>query len=116
MGERVEKILADLAAAVREEIGALPDNILTLAEELAAARKVARMSLQEVGDKAGCTKSHVWEIEQGRACNPTVETVAGLARALGVPFLRLAQAALNGTTRKRHAALHPEPLGEGGGL
>jgi len=97
MGEKVEKILADLQAAVREEIGALPDNIKTLGEELLAARKAARMSLQEVSDASGLTKSHVWEIEAGRSRNPTIKAVAGLSRATGVPFLRLAQAALNST-------------------
>lgn len=95
MGGRVEAIMADLLAAVREEIGALPDSVMTLGGELAAARKAARMSLQEVADAANLTKSHVWEIENGRSRNPTIAAVHGLSKATGVPFLRLAQAALN---------------------
>jgi transcriptional regulator with XRE-family HTH domain len=95
MSARVERLMLELAAAMREEIGALPDNILTLGEELKAARANARMSLQEVADRSGFTKSHVWEVEQGRSRNPTIGMVAGLSKALGVPFLRLAQAALN---------------------
>lgn len=95
MSGRVERLMLELAAAMREEIGALPENILTLGEEIAMARANARMSLQEVADASGFTKSHVWEVEKGRSRNPTIGMVAGLAKALGVPFLRLAQAALN---------------------
>lgn len=95
MSARVERLMRELAAAMREEIGALPSNILTLGEELKAARDASRMSLQEVADASGFTKSHVWEVEQGRARNPTIGLVSGLAKALGVPFHRLAQAALN---------------------
>lgn len=97
MGARVERLMLDLAAALREEIGSLPDNILTLGEEVKLARSFNRMSLQEVADASGFTKSHVWEVEKGRARNPTIGMVSGLSKALGVPFLRLAQAALNST-------------------
>lgn len=97
MSARIERLMLELAAAMREEIGALPDNVLTLGEELRIARGNARLSLQEVADRSGFTKSHVWEVEQGRARNPTVGMIAGLSKALGVPFLRLAQAALNTT-------------------
>lgn len=95
MSGKVESLMRDLTAAIREEVGALPDNVLTLGEELSAARARSRMSLQEVADASGFTKSHVWEVEKGRARNPTVGMIAGLSKALGVPFLRLAQAALN---------------------
>lgn len=95
MSARTERLLRDLAAAIREEVGSLPENVMTLGEEVLYARGQARMSLQEVADASGFTKSHVWEIEKGRARNPTVGMIAGLSRALGVPFLRLAQAALN---------------------
>lgn len=108
MSARVERLMLELAAAMREEIGALPDNILTLGEELKAARSIARMSLQEVADRSGFTKSHVWEVEQGRSRNPTICMVAGLSKALGVPFLRLAQAALNSS----EAPLTPASAGE----
>lgn len=95
MSERTERLLRDLAASIREDIGELPTNVRTLGEELKRARADARMSLQEVADKAGFTKSHVWGVENGRSLNPTVGMVAALSKALGIPFLRLAQAALN---------------------
>lgn len=47
-------------------------------------RELRGMSLQEVGDAASLTKSHVWEMEQGRSINPTVNAVWGLAAALTV--------------------------------
>ncbi len=41
------------------------------------------MSLDDVAKASGMTKSHIWEMEQGRARNPTVRAVWGIARALG---------------------------------
>lgn len=95
MSERTERLLRELAASIREDVGALPTGVATLQEEVKLARTAARMSLQEVADASGFTKSHVWEIEQGRSRNPTVALIHGLSKALGVPFFRLAQAALN---------------------
>lgn len=91
---RVEDLMRELTAAIREEVGALPTGVRPLAEEIREARNGARLSLQEVADRSGFTKSHVWELEQGRSRNPTVLMLAGLSRALGVPFHRLAEAAL----------------------
>lgn len=99
MSERTESLLRELAASIREDVGALPAGVLTLGEEMRAARASSRLSLQEVASRSGFTKSHVWEIEQGRARNPTVGMIAGLSKALGIPFLRLAQAALNTQTQ-----------------
>lgn len=64
---------------------------------IASERAALGLSLQEVADRAGITKSHMWELEQGRAVNPTVWTVYGLSRALGVPFSKMAAGALNDT-------------------
>lgn len=47
-------------------------------------REMRGMSLQTVADAAGLTKSHVWELEQGRSVNPTVNAVWGLSAALCV--------------------------------
>jgi len=101
MGAKTERLMRELSAAIREEVGALPVGVGTLGEEVERARAEARMSLQEVADGAGLTKSHVWEIAKGRARNPTIAAVAGLSRSLGIPFLRLAQAALNSSGEAR---------------
>lgn len=95
MGARTEKLLRELAASIREDVGELPTGVRTLGDEIARARADARMSLQEVANASGFTKSHIWELEQGRSRNPTVGAIHGLAKALGVPFHRMAQAALN---------------------
>lgn len=47
-------------------------------------RELRGMSLQAVGDAAGLTKSHIWEMEKGRAVNPTVNAVWGISAALCV--------------------------------
>lgn len=47
-------------------------------------REQRGLSLQEAGDRAGYTKSHMWEFEQGRSTNPTIRMLLGLARAYGV--------------------------------
>lgn len=50
-------------------------------------RAARKMTLQDVADASGFTKSHVWELERGSSRNPTVRTVWSLASALGVrPF------------------------------
>ena len=46
-------------------------------------RKQAKLSLQDVAIASGMTKSHIWELEQGRARNPTVRAVWAIAAALG---------------------------------
>lgn len=56
----------------------------SLGNRIKLLRALRRMSLEEVGSAAGLTKSHVWELEKGRARNPTVNAVWGLARALSV--------------------------------
>lgn len=45
-------------------------------------RNELRMSLQDVADRIGASKAHIWELENGRAKNPTVRMVLGLAEAL----------------------------------
>jgi transcriptional regulator with XRE-family HTH domain len=47
-------------------------------------REMRGMTLQAVADAADLTKSHVWELEQGRSINPTVNAIWGLSSALCV--------------------------------
>lgn len=47
-------------------------------------RELREMTLQQVADASGLTKSHVWELERGGAINPTVNAVWGLSTALCV--------------------------------
>ena len=66
----------------------------TLGRVIRQRRDSLRMSLDDVARAAGCTKSHVWEMEQNRSRNPTVAMVYGLSQALSVPFATMASAAL----------------------
>ncbi len=51
----------------------------SFAANLKAFRHEARLSLNEIGIVAGCTKSHVWEMESGRASNPGLAILVRLA-------------------------------------
>lgn len=95
MSERLNKLVSDLIIAIREEVSALPEQPGLLSAEIKKARLSAHLSLQQVANAAGATKSHIWELEQGRTKNPTISMVAGLSTALGMPFIYLAAAALN---------------------
>lgn len=72
------------------------------AARLREARRLRRMTLQDVADASGFTKSHVWELEKGSARNPTVRAVWSLAKALCV-----SPAWLLGLD---HEAIHLDPL------
>lgn len=56
----------------------------TLAQRIAMLRAQSGLSLQEVANLAGCTKTHVWEIEKGRATNPTLRVLLGLSASFDV--------------------------------
>ena len=60
------------------------DIAATIAARCVKLRTERDLSLQAVADRAGLSKSHVWDLEQGRARNPTVDTAVRLARAFGV--------------------------------
>lgn len=66
----------------------------TLGALIKRRRSELGLSLEAVGKEAGATKSHIWELEQDRSRNPTVQMVYGLSIALALPFLTVAAAAL----------------------
>lgn len=73
-----------------------------IAKTLATVRRERGLSLQEVADRAGLSKSHVWDLEKGRSRNPTIGTAVNLARALGVSLDRLTGLSTS------EVELHPE--------
>ena len=87
-------------------IGSLTADAIakTIAERCSALRKDRDLSLQDVADRAGLSKSHIWDLESGRSRNPTVDTVLRLARAFGVSLDYMA-----GISNKA-PTLHPEAL------
>jgi transcriptional regulator with XRE-family HTH domain len=44
------------------------------------------LSLQQLADAIGASKAHVWELEQGKAKNPSLGLLTELSRALKVPI------------------------------
>lgn len=70
---------------------------LSMRKMIVDERARLKLSLQELSDRAGITKSHMWELEQGRSINPTIRTVHGLAKALGISFVSMAAGAMNDT-------------------
>lgn len=76
----------------------------TLGLRLRELREKRELTLQEVADRASLSKSHVWEMEQGRGRNPTIDTVMRLAGVFGVSLDYLTGIAGN------EPALHPEAL------
>lgn len=52
-------------------------------------RKARKLTLEELADKVGSTKSYMWELENKRNANPSAWIVHKLARALDVTFDQL---------------------------
>ena len=87
-------------------IGAVTANSVAknIAKRCVNLREQHGLSLQEVADRADMSKSYIWELEQGRARNPTVDTAVRLARAFGVSLDYMTGLSDNAPT------LHPEAL------
>lgn len=87
-------------------IGALTatDVAKRIAIRCVSLREQHGLSLQDVADRAELSKSHIWELEQGRARNPTVGTAVRLARAFGVTLDYMTGLSNDAPT------LHPEAL------
>ena len=52
---------------------------MSFAKRLHELRLAKRLSLQDVADKVGISKAHVWNLEKGLAENPSMELVVKLA-------------------------------------
>jgi transcriptional regulator with XRE-family HTH domain len=57
---------------------------MQLGERIFSLRQKTGESLQDVADKVGVSKAHVWELEKGRSKNPSFELVRKLATHFGV--------------------------------
>lgn len=62
---------------------------MALKENLKALRLKKGLSLQDVADKVGASKAHIWDLEQGRAKNPTIELLTELSRCFDVGIATL---------------------------
>jgi transcriptional regulator with XRE-family HTH domain len=66
------------------------------------ARERRGFSLSEAAKLVGCTKSYLWDIEQDRATNPTIKTLAGLSKAYAVSLSGLAVRAADSRSHLPH--------------
>lgn len=57
---------------------------MSLAVRMKELRLKKGMSLQDVADKVGASKAHIWDLETARSRNPTMELVIALAKCFGV--------------------------------
>ncbi len=57
---------------------------MDIGEKLFSLRQKSGESLQQVAEKVGVSKAHVWELEKGRSKNPSFELVGKLAAHYGV--------------------------------
>ncbi len=62
---------------------------MTFAVRLHKLRVANRLSLQQVADRIGISKAHVWNLEKGQAENPSMELVMKLADLFRVPIADL---------------------------
>ncbi len=58
---------------------------MKLSELLKNARAERGLSLEAAAREMGTTKGHLHDMEQGRATNPTIKTVAGIIIAYNIP-------------------------------
>jgi transcriptional regulator with XRE-family HTH domain len=57
---------------------------MSLGRRITDLRLTKGQSLQEVADAVGVSKAHIWELEKGRADNPSMALVERLADHFGV--------------------------------
>lgn len=62
---------------------------MALAAKLKQLRTATRKSLQDLADEVGASKAHIWDLETGRATNPSIELLTKLSRALNVSVAEL---------------------------
>lgn len=64
---------------------------MDLGERIRILRLEAHLSLPELADKAGISKSVLFQLETSDAPNPSLETLQKIAKALGVTLAALLQ-------------------------
>ncbi|WP_343227866.1 helix-turn-helix transcriptional regulator [Sphingopyxis soli] len=63
--------------------------IMALANKIKELRIKNAMSLQDLATKVGASKAHIWDLETGRAKNPTIELLVKLSNTLGTSVAEL---------------------------
>jgi transcriptional regulator with XRE-family HTH domain len=61
----------------------------TFGQRLRRFRMAKKLSLQDLADAIGASKAHVWDLETGKAQNPSLTLLTEFSRALGIPIKEL---------------------------
>jgi transcriptional regulator with XRE-family HTH domain len=62
---------------------------MALAAKLKELRVRKNKSLQDVATEVGASKAHIWDLETGRASNPTIDLLTKLSRCFDVSVAEL---------------------------
>ncbi|MBE9069338.1 helix-turn-helix transcriptional regulator [Leptolyngbya cf. ectocarpi LEGE 11479] len=62
---------------------------MSLAAKLKELRLKKGKSLQKLADEVGASKAHIWDLETGRAKNPSIELLAKLSNSLDTSVTEL---------------------------
>jgi transcriptional regulator with XRE-family HTH domain len=62
---------------------------MSMAVRIGRLRRRKDQSLQDVADAVGVSKAHIWELEKGRAQNPSIGLITRLADHFGVTLTYL---------------------------
>lgn len=57
---------------------------ITIGKKIKALRDEKDYTLDELAERAKCSKSYIWELENKSPPRPSAEKLAGIAKALGV--------------------------------
>lgn len=60
-----------------------------LAQFIRSRRVELGLSLQQLADRCGYSKGHMWDLERGSTTNPTISTLNALAAGLQVSGVKL---------------------------
>lgn len=85
----MEDEASEIMTAIRVLQKLLPQEALPAVGEafgpvISKNRQAHGFSLDELAKRSGLSKTHIWEIEQGRSSNPTARTVWKLSQALNI--------------------------------
>lgn len=84
------------------QVRQMPETDMSLGALLKTKRNALGMTLDEVAEAAGMSKSHLHGLE-GDKCEPGIVLCAKLSVALGLPVQAMASAALTGALQNRGA-------------
>ncbi len=81
--DQVASELPELVARHHDRVEALDGLLQEVLQQLKVAREEKGLSLADVTDKTGMDRSALSKLETGQRPNPTVETLARYAEAVG---------------------------------